>query len=324
MKKYLVKTLILTFIFLALIQVPKLVLGPIWGNPVVDSKYKFILKNHNSYNSFIIGSSRVYRHFNCNLIDEKLDGMNSFNLGGPGTYIPEMYQIFNELKSNVDLNGKTIFIELQTMTPIAEVNKNTSRSTYCVDEFYYNFVSRYEASEPKKNRPKDSLDLSLYKETKRNNLINYKIFRSQVNSLVKSQDKITYNETKGFNARFKNVNSTPKEFTKKYPNLKKQYKFYDRQTFVNQFHLDYILEIIESANDKNVKVVFMLLPNRFHKLIALYKEIPDDNKVNFSNPLDYPELYYKENYFDHGHFNSKGADVFSKIFANRIANESFY
>ncbi|MDC1161878.1 hypothetical protein OAT18_00395 [Tenacibaculum sp.] len=49
------------------------------------------------------------------------------------------------------------------------------------------------------------------------------------------------------------------------------------------------------------------------KALNLSLQIPEENFIDMSNPLNYDLLYSYENSFDIGHLNSKGAMLYSKM-----------
>jgi hypothetical protein len=83
--------------------------------------------------------------------------------------------------------------------------------------------------------------------------------------------------------------------------------------------------LIEVAGRKNIKLIFIMPPLVPGVAISfaypVYEMLPDDHKIDLSDPGRYPELYRQANVFDLEHVNSNGATYLSRYLAeafNRI------
>lgn len=315
MRRFILQVGLFCLFIFCLIQLPRFLVNPVWGNTVLNQKYRFLQDHIEEYDVIYIGSSRVHRHFNSLLIDSLYsDAISSFNLGAPATYIPEMYVAYNSLKNNHDLTKKTIFLELQSFTQIAEVNKKSLRSTYYIDKTVYNFVNSFHQD---LNRvPSLEIDKYFYKKSLIYNFLNYKGFRGQLESLISGNDSSSFAETSGFVGREKYVLDKNQKLAK-YDKLKRQYKFFQRVDLVNNFHYEFLMNMILDAETEGYKIVFVMLPLSFHNITALFDQLPESNKLNLADPTTHSELYDQKYYFDTGHFNTIGANLFSTIFAKK-------
>jgi len=313
MKKFIQQVFFFCILIFSLVHLPRLFTSELWGNPVLASKYSYLKDNLDSYNTLYLGSSRVHRHFDCNLLDSLFNNeLNSFNYGAPATYIPEMYEAYHHLKDSHNLSGKTVFMELQSFTPVAKVNEETVRSSYFIDIDTYKFIHGYKQNEQETQAEK--INLKFYIKSIFHNFFNYKGFRTQLKNVTQIENRVNYELTKGFDGRINNVKRDRDLPIKKYDKLQKQHKFFSRIGKVNLFHLEYIQELLKEAEKKEINLIFMLLPSNFQNLLTISKSIPPENLIDLSNPNFNIELYKRKYYFDHGHFNASGAKIFSKLF----------
>jgi hypothetical protein len=81
-----------------------------------------------------------------------------------------------------------------------------------------------------------------------------------------------------------------------------------------------LLKLIDKSNRKGVYLIFLIPPRlqRYEELLALKEELPSENAVEIAIPNKYPMLYQVNYSFDVGHFNTKGAQLFSMYLASEL------
>lgn len=80
-----------------------------------------------------MGSSRLYRHLNPMIFDNKLKQyeISTFNLAAPGTFNPEIYYLLERfIETNKNKNLKHVLVELQSLNQILRKNLKTTRNYY--------------------------------------------------------------------------------------------------------------------------------------------------------------------------------------------------
>ncbi|MCP4459559.1 MAG: hypothetical protein GY816_16280 [Cytophagales bacterium] len=82
------------------------------------------------------------------------------------------------------------------------------------------------------------------------------------------------------------------------------------------------LEIYErisrQCKENNITPIYVYPPKK-HRLLGLFKKLPDVNKIDLSDPRKYPEFYSIKNSFDKKHFNGAGATLYSVELAKKLA-----
>ena len=69
----------------------------------------------------------------------------------------------------------------------------------------------------------------------------------------------------------------------------------------------------------NINLVFVLPPRKTsHYISNLYASIPEKNKIQLADALEFPQLYIVNHSFDVGHLNTKGSEIYSKLLAIKL------
>ena len=61
-------------------------------------------------------------------------------------------------------------------------------------------------------------------------------------------------------------------------------------------------------------------PYEYKDLIPFIYQLDHTYWVDLSDPRKFPELYLAKNCFDIGHYNNRGAEIFTKYLAKEINN----
>jgi hypothetical protein len=337
MKRLLRKILLFLLVYIGVAQIIDILAPYYYGNPWYAAKMQFLEDESSTglHNTYFFGSSRVYHNINP-LVFEELCNRNghqirSFNLGAPITFSPQSYYLYqNFLNSKQSEGTQLVFIELTGLETFEE-RLHTEMSSYYITFANFMFAIR-------------SINANFHLPISIKLQLSYRYFISLVEKLFQighfGQHLL---ETDLWETRYvgpnldghlsldDDLNQKHNDFLAKRQNELKidstplperaqsiQSMFDSPTNYVDQIHLKKINDLIEDSKQKNVHLIFVLMPRVGTKnIIDLFNAIPDDHKIQLSKPSDYPELYTVENSFDIGHMNKKGSLVHSKIFAQQ-------
>jgi hypothetical protein len=99
-----------------------------------------------------------------------------------------------------------------------------------------------------------------------------------------------------------------------------EFKEYD-DTYVLKSMLARYNKLIKTCEKKGIKLIILMPPRGrepYTHLIPTYNQLPEDNKINLANPLEYPEFYEPENNYNYHHLNLKGASIYSDVLAKKF------
>jgi len=330
MRKFILKTLLFAALLLVALSLTDRHLPYYWGNEGLVSKMNKVIADEYVYNTYFVGSSRMYRHIQPSLFDSLNNGKTrSFNLSYSGTKPPETYHFLKHFIEECTDNTKYIFLELSVISDLAEVNRNTLRAKYCLDFPTYKtaFMSclqnkRYEAAW--------------------NYTISYlsRVWKmGMLESIWKFDGKTHYPQALGprgdgfygleqemadagradstFIKRLDNFFADTTTLTKRYEKTIKEYKKNKSFRPATPANVAQIQGLIQQAERKGIHLILVLKP-RNPGLLSLYNALPDNNKIDMCDPVKYPEFYLAKYTFDVGHFNGEGAELFTRALVDEF------
>ncbi|MCP3933638.1 MAG: hypothetical protein GY705_31610, partial [Bacteroidetes bacterium] len=110
--KYFLKNILLYFlIYLGLSFIISICVPYHWGNPLYSVKISYLEKeNDRPFNTYFFGSSRVFRQFDPTLFDSLAhaftnEEIRSYNMGAPGTIVPQTYYLYERFLNSELSNG---------------------------------------------------------------------------------------------------------------------------------------------------------------------------------------------------------------------------
>lgn len=343
MKIFLLNITLFFCLFLALNAVPRLLLNPYYGNLPYKLKYEYFEKNIASYNTIVLGSSRLYRHVNPRILAESFENVeiSTFNLAAPHTFNPETYYLYEKLLKNVEYGQlKHAILELQEILPIGRKNIKTIRNYYWHNLRYLDFAIHTIISSNRS--PASKIKLSVYYVTsyfyRLTNGLNYKSLQETLYSenaanhwlgrkmngyytLEEHMEDLSYlGNHNPIKTRLENFDRDTSGIEKRKIIAKNTFARNNYKNFSNNAHLDKLLNLIEMSKRKGIHLVFVIPPklNRYNELLALKQALPPENIVVLADPGKYPNLYSVEHSFDVGHYNSTGADLFTTYLAQAL------
>lgn len=312
-----------------------------WGSYKLDQKRKLLIDNPQKFNTYFIGSSRVWKQINPSLFDslvrDKLP-TQSFNLGENWFFAPETHFFLRNLLQEENLNPKYIFIELSKIKTIDFMNIHTNRMHYWCNfmdnSFAVNAIMSSNFSAPERIYNSTTYSLAYFDK-----LINLGYLTEGLNSRAGyysiSADTLA-RIGNGFSCTdllSQKDSAEAFEFLKDTLEVKKlaeasakQFeKFQHTPSLLNNYNKTYskrIHELIKVAKAKGVQLIFCMSPrvdkNQYNELIPLYYSLPEKNRMEFSDSRKYPELYVAKNSYNTTHLNCKGANDYTALIAKRF------
>ncbi len=135
MNKFILHTTIAFVLLFLVLQLIKSTVPFYWANDTLIRKMEILDRQQFPYNTYFIGSSRIYRH----IIPQEFDsicGTHSFNLGASAMLATEsLYFLRHFLQELEDTSSISIFTEKVDNNPnkISKKNLHTSRTNYCIN-----------------------------------------------------------------------------------------------------------------------------------------------------------------------------------------------
>ncbi len=315
---------------------------PTWGNDNVHIKTQYILENEQDVNTVFIGSSTVYRHLNPSVFDSEMPeeyGIRSFNLGSGRFAPPESYIYYKYLLSQ-KTNVKYAFIELRDIFNILDENLHTARANYWYTPSYFLFTIRAILNNKSlRNKEETNRKIRNHSLSFIENLLNVGLFKAVIRQKIKENRLVSRNlnevlgeENNGFKGYYverkkkqnkENAQSDTTRMAKKMDQVARKFGKYERKNFdCNQVHLKEIEELIRFSDEKGVHLVFFLNPKiavrKYEEFIPIMQHIDNVHILELADSRKYPQLYAAKYAYDNSHLNVKGAELISKLAANKF------
>lgn len=349
MKKFILKCLV----FISLLILINLLIScflPQWyGNPYLAAKLEILKKNKDkNYNTFFIGSSRFFRSMDPKYFDENAKAsikIRSYNLATHGTSSPECLFVYEALLNQKDLKIKYAFLEIDNLELLGKkLYLHTMRMRYWLNMKYLNYsikVVLYSHKSKLKKIQRYYHCLISYIER----IINLELYQGLKNDYYKDftayskyylENTKTFNNTNEFNGFIPNDRDTDiqgvegrklfladpafNEYFKKVKRISSKQFAHCGNLGYNKIYFNKIMSLIEKSKMRGVHLIMVVSPQieNYSEIIPILKKLPDENKIELANSDLYPELYLPENTFLPRHLNGKGAEVFTKLLAEKF------
>ena len=330
MRKFILKILLFAALLLVVLSLADRHLPYYWGNEGLVSKMNKVIADDYAYNTYFVGSSRMYRHIQPSLFDSLNNGKTrSFNLSYSGTKPPETYHFLKHFIEECSDDTKYIFLELSMISNLTEVNRNSLRAMYCVDFPTYRiaFVAclqnkRYEAAwnytiSYLSRVCKMGMLTSIWQFDGKTHYPQALGWRDD-GFYSLEDEKADFGTTDStFIKRLDNFFADTTTLTKRYETTVKEYKKNKSFLPAAPANVAHIQRLIQQAKRKNIHLILVLQP-RNPGLLSLYNTIPNTHKIDLCNPVKYPEFYWAKYSFDVGHFNGEGAELFTRALVDEF------
>lgn len=320
MKKLQLKLFMFLVGLFLIIQLMRSLSIPFYSQYNLASKYKYLETQADAYNTIVIGSSHIDRHFIPSIFDS-ITGLHSFNMGQAGAMMLEnMYNIDYIIEKNIVPNLK--FILFQTTGDLNQLNQQKLR---VVKDRYYVDTERYWIALKTFIASRDFTQVGLYTRQYVYNLLGV----SQLKKFfVGNQKKATdwIGPRQGYNKYGPNSQGNTPEFGRQYIKKKgtyymegHQYKSPDRVPNIKRSD-EIISEALEDIHDQckrhGIELILLVQPNEnLHRKIA---KIPS---IYLGDGYDYPTYFDVRNRANFKHLNHKGAQEYSRRIGERFQEQ---
>lgn len=343
MKKLFLKFGLLLLIVLAISQIAISTMPFTWGNTRLNTKYYEYDKQPEVYNTILVGASTTYRHINPVRFDSLVNAMRpdlkvkSYNFGIPANRTPQsvytLYKLMDEQQENI----KYVVVDLSELTKMGVENLHKKEMIYWYNWWNISDIlkSSYESEKGIANKfgvP----GLHLFSFFEKEFLI------GMGPSVVEQHVGMNYEplsvgrDKNGFYSLDQEMADDPNgDLARRYAVLRTQdtidfrtnrcrqlwEKHHDDKNNPNKTIEKSLKELISYCEKNNIKIVFMVsqrLGDRYQYLLPLVNQLPEKNKISFANPDEFPMLNERVNLFDLAHLSSKGAYIFTNIFAEKF------
>lgn len=283
MKLFFFKILTFTLLIICILFSLKKTVPYYWGNKNIHNKIVYLSNNPNKHNVLFFGSSKTHRHINP-IIFDSITGKNSFNMGYGGFFALENNFIIENLFKKNKIAEETHIIQ-QRLIPsiISKQNLHSIQSKYYLDFKRYIVALKYYSS------------INNFEQ-----VYNYTI--SYIENLLcigEIRAIIQYRKTE------KSIYS--KKLSKPSNKFKALHKGY--------YPLD-VDSTFSKREDLRKRSRELALKSNFNKNLSKEISIINDTITNFKfNNVKFFQVNElkldKHLYFDRGHYNSKGAAIYT-------------
>lgn len=330
MKKFILHLLAFISIYLLAVHLLHIFTPSFWhADQHIAKKYKQFYDETNGFNTVVIGSSQIYRHFVPELFDKLLTNTRSFNFGVSATANPESYFLAESILKENPNSLKFMILELTPYINTRLANVGTKKSYYWRDFEYtryalYNAVYSDEeisqkvvsvfvnillaflrAIDPFLKTSEDSVDRTRYSELNSNGYL--------------SLEKEMKGGHLGLSSRHESFLKYPDRLLQR----KKQAALYGKFPRTNtavKIQARKLNDLNKIAKEKGIVLIFLLSPRlwSYDELQGVADSLPVASIINLIDPNAYP-AFYKPNYsFDLGHMDEAGALEFTRELANKF------
>lgn len=341
MKKFLIKFLLFLGIVFVIIYGIELMVPYYWGAPDLVVKMTFYKKHKDDFNTLFLGSSHVYRHVIPSLFDKSTMGKtHTFNFGVGAMGSLEDFAFYeNLLKKDISPNVKYVFIELLPISNIPKSILHSSRAKYYLDHHTYSMAVEYfKTGLHAFPREKEKEIIENYTVAYRENVLNIglvkemlmfhlKPFDLSINLLGMHNDGFYSIEEEISLGIEENINFRQDSETL-VRNSKAARAAYQKVNTLksNNVYVRYLNQLIEKSNKRGIHLIFflpvMLGELDYIHMVPIFNQLDEKHKIDLAHPDESSEFYGLDIYFDRGHFNNKGARLFTEKLAlqfNRLS-----
>ena len=304
-----------------------------WGNRMLLTKMNYVNKKERVSDTFFIGGSNTFRHIVPSLFDSLLleHKITSFNLGNDGCYPTHSYHILENLVDEIGEELDYVFITLNSFDALPDARFRVTKTKYFTDLNLYiqecKYVYNLEADNKKKldllRRYSISFWENVFKINMRKDYLEYFLGITAFGEGANGKHRDGFTPLPGLVTEHKQL---AKNIPKVMHSIAENWKnTIDKKVDAsyNKAHLNWIEKLIAVTANKGVHLIFILPPKRFtvesyEELYALYNAINEDNRIALCDPSIYPEFYDPDFRWDAGHFNKKGARVYTTALATEF------
>lgn len=321
----------------AVLLIVHLALPALWGSPGLGHKLDHVVQADRPYDRVFVGSSHLYRQVLPDVLDSALgDGKRSFNAALSAIYSPES-EIVCERILRAEHPPAEVFLELMPYVEFEERSFDHYRSWYYMDLPNTALLIRHEVALPGPDAC-DKLtcigcDLRAFAYAATKPGLHDRLFgegkvidtASVMGPLGDGHLPFEWQESRrpGGNvlrARAEALAADTSVIGRRAHDIAEVYKG-DAPSALSPVHLQRIRDLLHLADQRGVRLYFILpplWPVTSEEVASLLDSLPEDRRIDLSDPGRFPAFYRLENIFDAGHLNEKGARLFTLCIAERL------
>lgn len=347
MNLFLKKIFLFSLIYLGLCRIISICVPYHWGNPWHSVKISYLENNKpQGFNTYFFGSSRVYRQINPALFDSLThqftgEEIRSFNLGAPGTFVPQSYYLYERfLDSELSIGVKYCFLELGNIGAIKADQMHQEPTNYWLGFSNLRFVLRSIFLDNSQTTAHKMTQSSRYLVSYLENVLHLGHFGQQIKTANYYDEAYLgpfYNgflpleyelKTAQYPAPKEVISSRRRNFEKAPEGLEVRKNLVHQayndhsNTFYDKVNEQRLLALIEKSRKKGIELIIIFISHNpqenYKTLINLSRKLPEANVINMTHPAKYPDFFESENAFDIGHLNSKGSGLFTTHLAKEF------
>ena len=341
MTSFLLRCAIFAALLVSVLQLVELAVPFYWGNSGFATKMAYLKESELRYDTLLVGSSRIFRQADPSIFDAATGRLtNTFNLGVSATYNPEIYYLYEHLlDDDISSDVKFVLMELQSLNRIASRNVATRAAIYSVDRKTCRFAVST-LSEVEVRPVKRAEAVGRYRASYLQRFFKIHILREilEFRFSPARSDSVLGPNRDGFYALELQVEEAPGRSQAKIalraalvrsPELIEQrrkraariYRDPESWTF-SETHLRRLEHIIERSRARGIEIRFVLPPRlpfaELAELLPIYERLDEDLTIDLADPRAHPEFYEMDYSFDVGHLNTRGAEHFTRLLAERF------
>lgn len=311
-------------------------LNPNFDEFAIRQKLRHLESNIDEYDTFFLGSSRVYHQISPALFDQitREAGVptKSLNLGVDGLFPPEDSYVAEYIASLRPKNLRWVFVEVSMFLPDwAEKNSDSPRAVYWHDWTRTSMAVRDILQQTGKFEwKKRNKKWGKWQDGLRRCSLHIQMFARNITNLGRGRgmlaDFLTGKKSKlgeGMGRARDGYSPLAPPTEKEAVALKDYDKLFTLRTEkpveykalspVGQENLDRTLKTVRKMGATPVLIVSPVLTRTFLVPRKPSKEL----YLDFADIHTWPELYRKENLFDSGHLSKPGAELYTRYIAER-------
>ena len=326
-----------------------------WGDSTFYTKAKYFLDHPEKFNAIYVGGSLEYRHINPYIVDsickKKGIDLRSFNLGNDGYNLPLQVWVTEKLLKKDQGNLKYIFLSLSSDPLFYKGILHTKEWNYWQNpkSVIFSIRTLFQMDIPFKVKRKfsrfylESLTENAFKFGMMSDLIQFHLHPVPADSIYLGQRKngfFPYDDEEKYLTQRKDL---PDEIVRKIKNnniSKLDYQRNDAKRdslllmWSNQFatyvpgtkpiplYLKTYLDLYETCQKRGIRLIFVMPPKGrtdYQLLLSIYENLPKNSRIDLADPRVYPQFYTLKNGYNYHHMNDTGANIFSTILGEKIA-----
>jgi len=303
----------------------------------VTPKLTHLKQNPEAYDVLFVGSSRVFRHLSPKLFDRRMrtqgHRFNSFNVGIPAAKSVEVWHLLRRLEADTTVRPRYVFIEPDGLTVgIKPNNDTTPREVY-----WHGFPETVLAIRSLgRHELPDRVEMSIsHLKALFFNGLGVSRLRSTLSELDREGPRRPVNPLGAgpdrdgwvpFEGRQDASGAQRRnDFLEHLPryrrSLRQQATLLEDRACMTAYHVEMLERLEEAVRALGAEPVFILSPATRPRceVHQAFREGLLPNLLAIDDAKNHPRLYKIENRFDAEHLNREGAEIYTRLLADRFA-----